>query len=111
MHLQCCRWRTCLIVRELELEIDALAQGQPHRNKLKVRSDPTHSGFLYLQLQFSALLLTQCRSHGLFISAACQWRQGAGCEGRGASCACSCDSDVRCTCALCRCLLILKQKC
>ena len=32
-----CRWRTCLIVRELELEIDALAQGQVHRNKLKVR--------------------------------------------------------------------------
>lgn len=31
-----CRWRTCLIVRELELEIDALAQGQVHRNKLKV---------------------------------------------------------------------------
>ncbi|KAL3133373.1 hypothetical protein ABBQ38_007244 [Trebouxia sp. C0009 RCD-2024] len=29
------RWRTCLIVRELELEIDALAQGQVHRNKLK----------------------------------------------------------------------------
>lgn len=31
-----CRWRTCLIVRELEQEIDALAQGQEHRNKLKV---------------------------------------------------------------------------
>ena len=31
-----CRWRTCLIVRELEEEIDALAQGQAHRNKLKV---------------------------------------------------------------------------
>lgn len=29
------RWRTCLIVRELEQEIDALAEGQPHRNKLK----------------------------------------------------------------------------
>lgn len=31
-----CRWRTCLIVRELEEEIDALASGQTHRNKLKV---------------------------------------------------------------------------
>lgn len=26
-----------MIVRELEQEIDALAEGQPHRNKLKVQ--------------------------------------------------------------------------
>ena len=36
LHVVLYRWRTCLIVRELELEIDALAQGQVHRNKLKV---------------------------------------------------------------------------
>lgn len=29
------RWRTCLIVRELEEEVDALVAGQLHRNKLK----------------------------------------------------------------------------
>lgn len=32
------RWRTALIVRELEEEIEALAEGRVHRNKLKVRS-------------------------------------------------------------------------
>lgn len=30
------RWRTALIVRELEQEIDALAEGRAHRDKLKV---------------------------------------------------------------------------
>ncbi|EFJ49794.1 hypothetical protein VOLCADRAFT_80573 [Volvox carteri f. nagariensis] len=29
------RWRTALIIRELELEIDALARGRPHRDALK----------------------------------------------------------------------------
>lgn len=29
------RWRTALIVREMEQEIDALARGRPHRDKLK----------------------------------------------------------------------------
>jgi hypothetical protein len=30
------RWRTALVIRELELEIDALARGRPHRDALKV---------------------------------------------------------------------------
>ncbi|KAG2443763.1 hypothetical protein HXX76_002109 [Chlamydomonas incerta] len=29
------RWRTALVIRELELEIDALARGRPHRDALK----------------------------------------------------------------------------
>ena len=29
------RWRTALILRELEQEVDALARGRPHRAKLK----------------------------------------------------------------------------
>lgn len=29
------RWRTALIIRELEQEIAALARGRPHREKLK----------------------------------------------------------------------------
>jgi hypothetical protein len=29
------RWRTALILRELEEEVDALARGRPHRAKLK----------------------------------------------------------------------------
>ncbi len=33
-----CRWRTALVVRELEHEINALALGRPHRAKLKVGS-------------------------------------------------------------------------
>ncbi len=36
MAVTLCRWRTCLIVRELEEEVDALVAGQLHRNKLKV---------------------------------------------------------------------------
>lgn len=29
------RWRTALIIRELELEVESLAQGRPHRDRLK----------------------------------------------------------------------------
>ncbi len=29
------KWRTCLIIRELEAEINALARGKPHRDRLK----------------------------------------------------------------------------
>jgi hypothetical protein len=29
------RWRTALIIRELELEVDSLARGRPHREQLK----------------------------------------------------------------------------
>jgi hypothetical protein len=30
-------WRTALVLAELELEIEALAQGRQHRQQLKVR--------------------------------------------------------------------------
>jgi hypothetical protein len=33
--LAACRWRTALIIRELEEEIQALAAGRPHRDELK----------------------------------------------------------------------------
>ena len=29
------RWRTALIIRELESEVEALARGRPHRKQLK----------------------------------------------------------------------------
>ncbi len=29
------KWRTALIIRELELEVDSLARGRPHRERLK----------------------------------------------------------------------------
>ena len=31
----CCRWRTALIIREMEAEIDSMARGRPHRDRLK----------------------------------------------------------------------------
>lgn len=29
------RWRTALIIRELEAEVDSMARGRPHRDRLK----------------------------------------------------------------------------
>ncbi|KAK9819835.1 hypothetical protein WJX72_002959 [[Myrmecia] bisecta] len=47
-------WRTALIVRELEQEIEALAEGQPHRSKLKeLMNKKELVGDLFNQLRLS----------------------------------------------------------
>lgn len=57
------RWRTALIIRELELEVHALAKGRPHRDKLKeLMHKKEVVGDLFNQLRLSRQRMLNGRS-------------------------------------------------